>query len=879
MRILRCNIINFGCYSLKTFDFNSGLNSFCLNNGEGKTTLASFIKAMFYSLEKSSKTSYERKHYKPYLGGLYGGSIEIELGKKYYRIERTFEDSPTNDTLKIYDENGNMYNEILNTPLSSLQGESSKRLGELIFGIDVMSFEKCNFISSNDLDFSSSESIKMKIGNIVVNKDKENSYEDTVYSIKNFDLRAKSPTKKNENAYPYQISFLEKKISEKQNEIKELDKLEENLEKLYEDRNKILEEIKEIENDQKELSIINTKKGMLEVVRKYENDILNEENNINFIKEKYNYNLLTEDEVNCATKYIENYNSLTTKILELEISEQDIKRLNELEGNLISKNDYDILYDANSKINNLTCTNLILVDLEEFNNLKQKFDGKELNDEIDAIYYSYQTLVKQNDYRLDIRYPLEDEIKNIGNKICEYDKLNLKLQNFKQSYNKGLFIKFILIIITLGIYLIFLINKKNKYLHDVKNMETNLNNIKNELDALFRKYNIENGSYQEQYRILKNMASTAQTIETQKNDLLTYFSRFGYLNLDIDKIYSKYKKDLEAYKTISFDVKRNEETENKIKESEAVQLDLINEILNKYNLRKRDNFKAQLLNIEEDIEFYKKYNPIYLNKKEIDLKITDCINKIKTILNVHNICVDGDVIITINSAIKDFKKYKESNENRIKYIDEKNKYIKDNNLEAFAIIDGAKKEKDLQENHTKKSLELNNKEEEIRQNETNIARKDSLQDEILINMDLIEEYKEKIRIAEIALKSLEEAHSDMDFKYISPIKNSFISYAKRMYEKIGCNVVMNYDYEIKYDVSGQLHSTKDLSDGERTIMMLALRFAVLDSMYKNHDVPIVFDDPFDSLDEEKLNNAIDVIKKLAIDWQIIYFTCHKSRKI
>ena len=118
---------------------------------------------MLYSLEKSSIKSYERKHYKPYSGGEYGGAIEIELNGKIYRIERTFGDSPTKDTLKIYDENGVSLTSFLSNSVSSLQGEASAKLGELILGIDCLSFQKCNFISSKDLDFSSSESIKMKI--------------------------------------------------------------------------------------------------------------------------------------------------------------------------------------------------------------------------------------------------------------------------------------------------------------------------------------------------------------------------------------------------------------------------------------------------------------------------------------------------------------------------------------------------------------------------------------------------------------------------------------------------------------------------------------------------------------------------------------------
>ncbi len=119
----------------------------------------------------------------------------------------------------------------------------------------------------------------------------------------------------------------------------------------------------------------------------------------------------------------------------------------------------------------------------------------------------------------------------------------------------------------------------------------------------------------------------------------------------------------------------------------------------------------------------------------------------------------------------------------------------------------------------------------------------------------------------------------MEAKYISPIKESFIKYSNKIYEKIGSNISMNYDYEIQYDINGQYRESKDLSEGERTIMMLALRFAILDSLYEDHDSCIILDDPFESLDPSKLSKAIDVIKELSSEWQIIYFTCHDSRKI
>jgi uncharacterized protein YhaN len=230
-------------------------------------------------------------------------------------------------------------------------------------------------------------------------------------------------------------------------------------------------------------------------------------------------------------------------------------------------------------------------------------------------------------------------------------------------------------------------------------------------------------------------------------------------------------------------------------------------------------------------------------------------------------------------VINDFESLNNAKEDKIGLIEKKDKFIKDNNLEGFVAENVEQDEENLRSQHEQIKAKLDTKDDEINQNEERIAKRDAINDAINANLDLIKDYEEKIKIAKLAVEALLSAHKDMDAKFINPIKDSFLSYANKIYEKIGTNVSMNYDYEIKYDVKGQLRESKDLSDGERAIMMLALRFAVLDSMYKNHDSLIILDDPFESLDPIKLEKAKELIKDLSNDWQIIYFTCHESRKI
>ena len=93
MKLLSAHIENFGKFSNKNFDFNDGLNVFCEQNGWGKSTLSAFLKVMFFGFDNERARDdfeNERKRFKPWQGGVYGGSIRFKVNEKVYRLNRTF---------------------------------------------------------------------------------------------------------------------------------------------------------------------------------------------------------------------------------------------------------------------------------------------------------------------------------------------------------------------------------------------------------------------------------------------------------------------------------------------------------------------------------------------------------------------------------------------------------------------------------------------------------------------------------------------------------------------------------------------------------------------------------------------------------------------
>ncbi len=908
MKVLRCEIANFGCYCNRSFSFASGLNPYCLKNGEGKTTLASFIKAMLYSLEKSGKNSYERKRYKPYSGGLYGGSMEIELDGGRYRIERTFADSPAKDALKIYDDRGKALPSFLSKPLSELQGEAGSLLGEMILGIDAEAFKRCNFVSSNDLDFSSSESIKMKIGNIVLDKERENSYEETISSIRDNDLREKAPTTtKKENAYPFRIKDLRKAIKAKEDEIKGLDQLSEGLNELYESRNSLAEKIEAMEKEQKGYAEIHVQKGKWSTVESFDSEIRKQSEAIEGMESKYQGKVPSKDESEALRGDLEELDRCISLDRTYALEPSDVDRLQSLEGKIPSEEEYESLLSAKSKIEeNSKGKGLVEIDSDRYEELKKRFEGKEgsikADEALQKDYFDCRSLAQASKNFGDISpamtkdLPSENVLAQIGVDVGKYNACNEELTKLSSSYKEpSPALKILLIIITFGIYALVLKSKKKAFETQASAKRIELKKIGEGLDGFFARYGKNSGSYELRLEELKDESRKQESLEGKKaseqakaiqeelgkkeSALLLYFSLFGYSSSSLEEAYASYVKDLREYREMRKDEERNLSLKKEEEEANKKAFSLIEATLSKYGLARSEDLAAQLAKLRSDMEFYKKTKPVYLNKKANEERKLAIERKIKAILSRYGIASDGDLALKAKEAIKDVESYAECKERKAETIEKKASFIKENGLEGFVPEEVEEKEEELRAKHEQASASLRALESQIEENERRIAEKETFQSQIDQYNEKIEEYEERIGIAELAAKALEEAHASMEATFIDPIKDAFVGYASKIHEKIGSGVSMDYDYEIKYDVAGQLREAKGLSDGERTIMMLALRFAVLDSMYKERDSLIVLDDPFESLDAEKLPKAIALLKDLAKDWQIIYFTCHESREI
>lgn len=338
MRIISCNISNYGKLHNLNIDFSEGINSFCHDNGWGKTTLCSFIKVMLFGFDDEGKTSVlnERNHYLPLQGGSYGGSLTIEVKGKRYEIRKEFTAKKNSCVFSLYD---------ADTGLPS--NDYSENIGEEIFDIDMDSFKKSLFISQNSCQYKATDKITAKINQMINgNMSADNSeadienYDklaDTFKSLinSNSDKRATGNLSKIKN----QISDLKVKVGDRRVIEDKQNNLVVNLAKNSENSKKVEEELEGLNIRLKKLSDY---KDKLAGKIKYEN-ILAEYNTKKSEYEKIrNYfpvRVPELQEIDATIKNITDMNLLEAKIDNYkeairvnkpEEQKEDKKRLDEL---------------------------------------------------------------------------------------------------------------------------------------------------------------------------------------------------------------------------------------------------------------------------------------------------------------------------------------------------------------------------------------------------------------------------------------------------------------------------------------------------------------------------------------------------------------------
>ena len=138
--------------------------------------------------------------------------------------------------------------------------------------------------------------------------------------------------------------------------------------------------------------------------------------------------------------------------------------------------------------------------------------------------------------------------------------------------------------------------------------------------------------------------------------------------------------------------------------------------------------------------------------------------------------------------------------------------------------------------------------------------------------------EERIHILQLCKEYMEKAKEAFSAQYSEPILKAFGKYFQEL-SGSELQFVMTDDLEIEFLEGGIRRSTAYLSEGLQDICRLSLKLAIFDAMFPEKNGLLFLDDPFCHFDDEKGKKGLELLKKLAEDRQILYFSCSALRAV
>ena len=881
MKIESCSIENFGKLSKAHFEFNDNLNIILKENGWGKSTLAAFIRAMFYGLENQGRRSEienERKRFKPWQGGSFGGKLVFETKGVRYEITRTFGEKESNDTFELRNADTNLFSD-----------RFSENIGEELFHINSESFMKTVFISQNDCASSeTTDDINSRLGKISDTTDlnRFKAVDDKLTQM----INELGPIRHGRLAIlSKEIAEARKKVHDGERILDSIDSIEERIHGYETELNKLSYE-QHVLNQRKIQAVADSKnnadretyKGLLteveikaagvddararfhgkipedEVLDKWESDLVK----ISNLKAMAQGSVMTDAENAAYSELSRAFSEHPFEPSQNEDIIRDCLRFNELNSDrkkyaLSDKEKEDIL-----RYRRIFC-NSAEPEGEVKSVMDKKCEVKRLSKEADGLY---------------------DDIKESEASIRALKKLS------KRSGLTVTIFGVVLIIIALALF--FLTNEPFIPGVDPRICEVALFPVgtlfffvgifkssgSRELKTLEEDVHAKKGKYE----------GIISKIDGINDEIMAYLRSHGR-NDDPEHFDSELQSLLsDAYLARSLFEKERDKGLHDHEEEISVLRTRISDYLSLYGVDSAEEmFLAELKGLEGNALRFEALDSKKRDLKRSEAEVETLREEIVKSLKDHSFEPSEE----LNWQIREIKEW-------VNEVNRAEGLYKD----ALARLDAFKETHAMDAVTSKDSSEdsISVSELELMQNELEVKKHyyEDLKNTEIRNLNgLREKYEEWLEDCEqfekLSQESLDikkkydlyvttkellnEARENLTGRYTEPLQQGFEKYYRLITGMDATGYRLDANLDLTVDEAGVRRNTGLLSSAYKDLIGFCMRMAMADAMYKGEKPMLILDDPFVNLDDEKIRYASELLKLVSEQYQILYLTCREDR--
>ena len=868
MKLISCHIENFGGLCGYDLEFSDGLTTIREENGFGKTTLAEFIRAMFYGLpaRNASKTMGRRQKYKPWNGGKYGGNLTFEHEEKQYRIERFFGGTPKADTFKLID---------LETGTAS--DAFTAAIGLELFGLDSDSFERSTYLPQNrETGPLSTDSIQAKLGGLVEDENDVGSYEQ---ARRKLEEKRKIYIPLNGAATRGTVAEAGRHITELQRELaqsgecaRELEQVTAEIAGLEQARDGAEKEIAQVRSELAQANVAAARLAHHQQLERLENEYRKVAGELTVLKKKYPKGLPGKEELEQIADAVERL---------ARIPDSPITPADENAQRYVEENEARFGSGAPTE--------------EQIAGMRQVCDEyRNLSAQWDACVLSAGDAAEMESVRAFLApgIPGEERLARFAADLEEAERLrreNLRLAStttvtaprFKVPSPLtvpllagfgavGIIAAVILFVmdrtapggIALGLGLMALlaagyVSLRGAMTRQVPGMDPQVQTLirENETRAaeLETGVRVFTGQYTDAPGALtriREQAARLRALEQRQTDLAQrrnvlsgemqacndalrgFFTRYfpqGYTGSGYDLL-ARLQRESDAWERALCQLEdRDQRIEAHRQETAAVRA-VMGRFREQYGLMLRS--REQVMELRDDAR--------RAGELEQDAKVLA--RQVEEFRRTHADTLAGEQ--------------------------------PDGAADLTAL---QARERELLAEQKRMDQALLRLQQRHSQLAETVEQIPQIQDRLALWQECREADMAKARLLDDTMAFLEQARTDLALAYMGPIRESFTNLMGRMAGESREKILVSPELVVSLERGGESRKLDHFSAGQTDLVMLCMRLSLVDALFREAKPFVILDDPFVNLDDRRTEEALKLLQELARDRQIIYLTCNSSR--